>query len=79
VIREAKTEDVSKLCDIEVAAGEAFRLVDMASIAEDMPPTLDALAVYQQDGRAWVAADSSDEPVAYILIDVVDCKHTSSR
>lgn len=63
---------MSKLCDIEVAAGEAFRFVDMASIAEDLPPTLDALVVYQQDGRAWVAADSSDEPVAYLLIDIVD-------
>ena len=36
------------------------------------PPTLDALAVYQQDGRAWVATDSSDDPIAYILLDVVD-------
>ena len=60
VIREARTEDLSKLQDIEVAAGEAFRLVEMAAIAEDMPPALDALAVYQQDGRAWVAANSSD-------------------
>jgi putative acetyltransferase len=73
VVREARPEDLSKLQDIEVAAGEAFRLVDMATIAEDVPPALDALAVYQQDGRAWVAANSNDEPVAYMLIDVVDC------
>ena len=57
---------------IEAAAGEAFRLVGMAAIADDPPPALDTLAVYQQDGRAWVATDSADEPVAYLLLDVVD-------
>ena len=57
---------------IEVAAGEAFRLVGMAAIADDPPPAPDALAAYLQDGRAWVATDSADEPIAYILLDVVD-------
>lgn len=57
---------------IEAAAGEAFRLVGMAAIADDPPPALDALAVYQQDGRAWVGTDSEDDPIAYILLDVVD-------
>ena len=57
---------------IEVAAGEAFRLVGMAAIADDPPPAPDALAAYLQDGRAWVSTDSADEPIAYILLDVVD-------
>ena len=57
---------------IEVAAGEAFRLVGMAAIADDEPPALDVLAWYQRDGRAWVATDSTDGPIAYILLDVVD-------
>lgn len=57
---------------IEAAAGEAFRLVGMAAVADDPPPALDALAVYQQGGRAWVGTDSEDDPIAYILLDVVD-------
>ncbi|MDZ4092587.1 MAG: GNAT family N-acetyltransferase [Arthrobacter sp.] len=72
MIRDAQAEDLSKLRGIEAAAGEAFRRVGMAAIADDPPPALDALAVYQQDGRAWVAADSADDPIAYILLDVVD-------
>lgn len=36
--------------DIEVAVSDATRLVDMVRIAEDGPPALEALAVYQQDG-----------------------------
>ena len=57
---------------IEAAAGEAFRLIGMPAIADDPPPALDALAVYQHDGRAWVATDSADHPIAYLLLDVVD-------
>jgi GNAT superfamily N-acetyltransferase len=76
MIRDARAEDLSKLRGIEIAAGEAFRLVGMAAIADDPPPDLDALGVYQQDGRAWVATDSAAEPIAYLLLDVVDrCAH----
>lgn len=60
------------MCGIEVAAGEAFRLVGMAAIADDPPPAPDALAAFLQEGRAWVSTDSADEPIAYILLDVVD-------
>lgn len=58
--------------DIETAAGEAFRLIGMAAIADVPPPALEALAAYQRDGRAWVATDSADDPIAYVLLDVVD-------
>ncbi|MET4096414.1 GNAT family N-acetyltransferase [Arthrobacter sp. UYCu712] len=44
----------------------------MAAIANDSPPDLDDLAAYQREGRAWVATDSGDEPVAYILVEDVD-------
>lgn len=27
---------------------------------------------FHDDGRAWVVADDADEPVAYLLVDVVD-------
>jgi len=72
MIREARAEDLPKMRDIEVAAGEAFRTLSMGAIADDAPPSLEALTVYQQDARAWVATDSGDEAVAYILIEVVE-------
>ena len=72
MIREARAEDLPRMRDIEVAAGEAFRTLNMGAVADDAPPSLEALAVYQQDARAWVAADYGDQAVAYILVDVVD-------
>lgn len=72
MIRKAKAEDFPKIRDIEVAAGEAFRTIGMGAIADDAPPSLEALAIYQQNARAWVATDSGDEAVAYMLVDVVE-------
>ena len=44
----------------------------MAAVADDEPPDLAELARYQQGGRAWVAVDHEDQPVANLLIDEVD-------
>ncbi len=34
------------------------------------------MAAYQREGRAWVATDSADVPIAYILVDVIEhCAH----
>ncbi len=55
-----------------MAAGEAFRTINLAAIADDSPPDLDDLAAYQREGRAWVTTDSGDDPVAYILVKDVD-------
>jgi GNAT superfamily N-acetyltransferase len=71
MIREAQAKDLVTMRDIEVAAGEAFRALGMDTIADDPPPGLEALAVYQQDARAWVATDSADDAIAYILVDVL--------
>lgn len=72
MIREARAEDLPTMRDIEVAAGEAFRNLGMGTVADDPPPSLETLANYQQDGKAWVAADSGDVAVAYIVVDVVE-------
>jgi len=72
MIRKATAEDLPTMRDIEVAAGEAFRTLGMGAVADDAPPSLEALANYEQDGRAWVATDSGDVSVAYILVDVVE-------
>jgi GNAT superfamily N-acetyltransferase len=60
------------LQDIERAAGRCFRDIGMPEIAEDEPLALGELARYQQVGRAWIAADLTDEPVAYLIADLVD-------
>ncbi len=44
----------------------------MAAVAEHEPPGVEELAVFQRDGRAWVATDAADRPVGYVLVAVVD-------
>jgi len=71
VIRLAAPEDLPALQDIERAAGEAFRTLGMAAIADDDPPSIADLTAFQREGRAWVR-DDGDGPVAYLLAEVVD-------
>ena len=72
MIRSARPSDFTSLRDIERAASEAFRDLGMDKIADDEPPTVEELAVFQTDGRAWVAVDAADRPVAYVLVRPVD-------
>lgn len=72
MIRSARPNDLSDLRDIERAAGAAFYHLDMDDIAEDEPPTVEELAAFQTAGRAWVAVDAADRPVAYLLVESVD-------
>lgn len=44
----------------------------MGAIADDEPLPMPEMLAYQQGGRAWVATDDLDRPVAYLLLDVVD-------
>ncbi|RSM72028.1 GNAT family N-acetyltransferase [Amycolatopsis sp. WAC 01375] len=71
MIRLAVPEDLPVLQDIERAAGEPFRALGMAAIADDDPPSIADLTAFQRDGRAWVQ-DAGDGPVAYLLAEVVD-------
>ncbi|HTX11008.1 MAG TPA: GNAT family N-acetyltransferase [Solirubrobacteraceae bacterium] len=48
----------------------------MLEIAAHEPPSAAELEAYVSAGRAWVAVDASDRPVAYLLSDMVDgCAH----
>lgn len=71
MIRPARPDDLPELRAVERAAGEMFRDIGMAAVADDEPPTVDELATYQTDGRAWVYVDEN-RPVAYLLVAVVD-------
>ncbi|HWM01233.1 MAG TPA: GNAT family N-acetyltransferase [Actinophytocola sp.] len=72
MIREARPDDLPELRAVERAAGLAFRGIGMAAVADDEPPTVRELTAYQSAGRAWVYADDTDRPVAYLLVSVVD-------
>jgi GNAT superfamily N-acetyltransferase len=72
-IRPARAGDLPVLREIERAAGVSFRALGMDAVADDEPPTVAELAVYQRDGRAWVhTGDGDDRPVAYLLATPVD-------
>jgi len=72
MIRLARQEDVAHLPDLERPAGAAFRDLDTASIADDEPPSTNDLLAHQRAGQAWVATDDVDQPIAYLVVDVLD-------
>lgn len=74
-VRPARGDDAADLRAIERAAGEAFRGIGMAAVADDEPMAVEVLAAYAADGRSWVA--EVDGAVAgYVVVDVVDdCAH----
>lgn len=72
MIRLADVGDLPHLRELEWAAGAAFADLGMSAVAEDEPPSLEVLGDYQCDGRVWVATDEADDPVAYLLVEVVD-------
>ncbi|MFD7295369.1 GNAT family N-acetyltransferase [Streptomyces sp. NPDC059897] len=72
IIRSAEPADLPRLQAIETAAGEIFRTLGMAAVADDAPPTIAELDRYRRAGHAWVAAEDSGTVVAYLLAEVVD-------
>ena len=61
---------------IERDAGRVFATVGMPAIAADDPGSVAELEPFRAGGRAWVAVDDADRPVAYLLSAVVDgCAH----
>jgi GNAT superfamily N-acetyltransferase len=71
-VRQARPEDVGRLQAIQLAAGNAFRDIGMPAVADSPPLPADSLTGYRRAGRAWVAADEYDEPVGFVVADVVD-------
>jgi GNAT superfamily N-acetyltransferase len=71
-IRAVRRDEFPVLQDIELAAGAAFREVGMPEVADDEPFSEEELRRYQEDGRAWVAVDEADRPVAYLVAEPVD-------
>ncbi len=75
-IRAPRRDELAALVEIERAAGAMFAAVGMPEIARDDPGSPEELEPYRAGGRAWVALDGDDRPVAYLVSDVVDgCAH----
>jgi GNAT superfamily N-acetyltransferase len=71
-IRVASLTDLPRLQVIQLAAGAAFRDIGMAEIADNPATPIDDLRGYQQARHAWVAIDDLDQPIAFVLVDLVD-------
>ncbi len=71
-LRSRTVADVPRLREIEVLAGEAFRVLGMDAVADDPPPDAAEYEELVQAGRTWVVADDADVAVGYAVADVVD-------
>ena len=71
-VRGVRPGDVGRLQAIQLAAGDAFRHVGLSAVAESPPLPAESLSGYRQAGRAWVAVDDHDEPVGFVVADVID-------
>ena len=75
-VRQARPEDVGRLQAIQLAAGNTFRDIGMPAAADTFPLPPESLSGYRRAGRAWVAADEHDEPIGFVVFDVIDgCAH----
>ncbi|QYN22687.1 GNAT family N-acetyltransferase [Amycolatopsis sp. DSM 110486] len=71
MIRLATAVDLPLLGELERAAGEPFRDLGMAAVADDEPFSVAELEPYQVDRRCWVV-DVSGVVAGYLVADVVD-------
>jgi ribosomal protein S18 acetylase RimI-like enzyme len=71
-IRAPRLAELELLREIERDAGQAFAEIEMEEIAADEPLSVVELREFAVAGRAWVATDDVDVPVAYLISAVVD-------
>jgi GNAT superfamily N-acetyltransferase len=75
-IRPPRRDELEALRQIERDAGRAFAAIGMAEIANDEPLSVVELEAFRANGRAWIAVDARDRPIAYLLSSVIDgCAH----
>jgi GNAT superfamily N-acetyltransferase len=71
-IRPTRVDEVAALREIERRAGRQFHEVGRPDVAAAEPTSVDELAHSAAAGRSWVAVDVHDEPVGYVIVDIVD-------
>ncbi|WP_310728478.1 GNAT family N-acetyltransferase [Streptomyces sp. N2A] len=79
IISAPSPAELPLLRALERAAGEPFRHLGMAPIADDEPPSLTELTRFQRAGRALAAYEGpgrGGRPIGYLLWEPVDgCTH----
>jgi len=58
--------------DIERLAGDQFREVGLAEVADAEPPSLQELRRHAGEGRSWVVVGASGQPIGFVLVSNVD-------
>jgi GNAT superfamily N-acetyltransferase len=71
-LRLLSVDDTDDLAAIERLASQPFRDAGYPNVADDDPFTAAELAPYADDGRGWVAIDTTGAAIGYVLVDVVD-------
>lgn len=73
VVRALSADDAEALQYVEVRAGQRFRGVGMADIAEHDPPSAAAFAEWAEAGLSWVAVSGAGgagaRPVGYVVVE----------
>jgi GNAT superfamily N-acetyltransferase len=72
VVRPASPADLPKLRELEREANMPFLSLGMTAVAYLEPTSLADLSDFQRGGRALVVADEADDPVAFLLMRVID-------
>jgi GNAT superfamily N-acetyltransferase len=70
-IRAPRLMELDLLREIERAAGALFAEIGFAEVAAAEPASVEELAAYVLDGRAWVVVEHN-VPVGYAVVDIVD-------
>ena len=71
-IRNARSNVLPLLVEIERAAGQTFLQLDADLFADHDPGSVERLTPYADGGRALVSVDAQDVSVGYLLLDTVD-------
>lgn len=72
LVKPAAPHHIASLPAIERAAAELFTLEDLPQHVRDEGTSLQRFEDAQRNDRLWVAVDSKDKPVGFLLADVVD-------
>lgn len=70
-VRRARLEDLPRLADIERSAGNLFRTVGLAEVADAEPASLEFVSSVAAAGGAFVAT-VDDAPVGFVLVGFLD-------
>jgi GNAT superfamily N-acetyltransferase len=71
-VRATSSADGPALRLIERLAGERFREVGLAEVADAEPMAIDELSRYADSRRGWAAVDDHGVPIGYVLVSILD-------